>query len=112
MHEATWDTGVKVHLLRAWTMDEGEEIVSIYADAESALEAMLVEVTELVAQEQDEDWTAYSVLDPGYREQAERLAAEKGGMDKDGDFFLDLLNEDGFGNVYTVVAESVLRKPE
>lgn len=111
MHAASWDTGVEVYALKVWTLDDGWEVVSVYADRHSALEAMLVEITELVAQVEADPWTAESVLDPGYRERAEELAAELGGMDSDGDFYVDLQDRIGFGAIWTTEGWSLLAQP-
>ena len=103
MHAASWDTGATVTLLE---FSEGDGTpVAVYADRESALEAMLTEIACFL----NEDGLADS--EDEARAEAERLAAEHGGLGDDGDFFVDLYGVEGFDCSWTTTTYSLLAQP-
>lgn len=102
MSEPTWRTGATVVALYCHTLDEGRELVCLYADAESALEAMRIEILACIDD-----------LDVDFDEAPDALAlmAEYGGMASDGDFFVDLSDQDGIGTVWTTESMPILKQP-
>ena len=112
---ASWESGVSVWTLTQTTpeADVVDGLLAIYADADSAVEAMVREVACAIALNSDVELGAEGDLETaldGLQVVAEAMAAANGGMDAEG-FYVDLSEDPDFGTAWRVGQVPVLRKP-
>jgi hypothetical protein len=79
-----WHSGTGVWTLELSSLESDGGIYAVYADAESALEALTIQLTWDLAMASDMEDLTEAQANPELRAQAEALMAERGGMDAEG----------------------------